>query len=180
MNSKLRKAVAGLGLVAATVGVGAGIANAQTSTTATTAAATSNTKPARPANGQQGHPGQPGGPGFSAHAATIAKLLGMSTADLQTAMQTKSIAAIAKEKGVNVQTIIDAYVAEEKAEHPDMAAADVVKRVTDMVNGVRPSGPPNGQPGGPRGQRPGQTGTGTSGTSGSSSSTSTAKATVKA
>lgn len=174
MNRKLRTTVASLGLLG-TVLVGTGVANAQTSSTST---ATTNTRPARPA-GAQGQPGQPGG-GFGAHAATIAKLLGISATDLQTAMKTQSIAQIAASKGVNVQTIIDAYVAEEKAEHPDMAAADVVSRVTNMVNNVRPA-PPAGASQGNRPPR-GQNGTSASGsTSGSTGSgTSTAKATVKA
>lgn len=179
MNRKLRTTVASLGLVATAL-VGTGVANAQTSSSTSASTSTTNTRPARPAGmqGQQGQQGQPGG-GFGAHAATIAKLLGVSTTDLQTAMKTQSIAQIAASKGVNVQTVIDAYVAEEKAEHPDMAAADIVSRVTNMVNNVRPA-PPAGAPQGNRPPR-GQNGTAPGSTSGTSGSgTSTAKATVKA
>lgn len=46
----------------------------------------------------------------------------------------KTIAALAKEKGVDINKIIATYVAEEQAEHPDMSAADVTARVTARVN----------------------------------------------
>jgi hypothetical protein len=82
-----------------------------------------------------------GGP-MSNHGDVIAKALGITTAELQTAMQSgKTIAQVAAAKGVSVQKVIDAFVADEKEEHPDMAAADITARVTDMVNGVRPTRP---------------------------------------
>lgn len=82
-----------------------------------------------------------GGP-MSNHGDVIAKALGITTVELQTAMQSgKTIAQVAADKGVSVQKVIDAFVADEKEEHPDMAAADITARVTDIVNGVRPTRP---------------------------------------
>ncbi len=89
----------------------------------------------------RGMGGGMGGP-MSNHGDVIAKALGITTAELQTAMQSgKTIAQVAADKGVSVQKVIDAFVADEKEEHPDMAAADITARVTDMVNGVRPTRP---------------------------------------
>ena len=103
---------------------GMSIAGAQTTSTAP-AAATRAAKD-KPANG-----------GFSAHSPAIAKALGLSVADLDTAMKSgKTIAALATEKGVDVQKIIANYVLEEQAEHPTMSAADVLARVTNRVNNV--------------------------------------------
>ena len=86
--------------------------------------------------GRGGHGG--GGKGFGSHAATIAKVLGISTTDLQTALSAdKTVAQLATEKGVNLQTVIAAVVVEEQAEHPTLTAAEVTTRVTNMVNGVR-------------------------------------------
>ena len=123
-KSALNKIVAAGVLSGSLLLAGVGIASAQSTTTAP--AATAVAKPNRPANG-----------GFSAHAPAIAKALGITVDQLNTSLAAgKTIAALATEKGVNVQTIIAAYVAEEQAEHPDMAAADVAKRVADRVNGV--------------------------------------------
>jgi len=58
------------------------------------------------------------GPGFGsmgmrgAGLATIAATLNLSETELQTALQTKSVAAVATEQGVALQTVIDAIVAE--------------------------------------------------------------------
>ena len=52
----------------------------------------------------------------------------------------KTIAALAKEKGVDINKIIATYVAEEQAEHPDMSAADVTARVTARVNNAGKGG----------------------------------------
>ena len=106
--------------------------------------------------------------GFNAHADTIAKALGITSAQLQTELSSgKTVAQIASAKGVNLQTVIDAYVAEEMVEHPEMAKADVVTRVTDRLNGVRPTGGRGGRdgmgrgPGGPRGNMDGSNNTST-------------------
>jgi hypothetical protein len=95
----------------------------------------------RDGGGREGG-GRDGGRGFEQHAAVVAKALGISTTELQTAMQSgKSIAAIATEKGIAVSTVISALIADEKAEHPERTDAELTAHVTDMVNGVRPTRP---------------------------------------
>jgi hypothetical protein len=107
------------------VTLGVGLANAQS--TPTTTAVSVSTKSATA--------------GFSAHAPAIAKALGMTTDELNTALSSgKTVASLAKEKGVDLNKIIATWVAEEQAEHPDMTAADVTKRVTDQANGIAPVG----------------------------------------
>jgi polyhydroxyalkanoate synthesis regulator phasin len=74
-----------------------------------------------------------GGPDVVATAATA---LGMSQADLKTALQGgKTIAQVAKDKGVDVQKVIDALVAQGKA-RLQQAEADLPARMTDLVNGT--------------------------------------------
>jgi hypothetical protein len=120
----MKKLVASL-MLASAMAAGIGVANAQTSTPTTTPS----TNSARTTNG-----------GFAAHAPAIASALGMTVADLNTALSSgKTVAALAKEKGVDLNKIIATWVAEEQAEHPEMAAADVTKRVTDQANGVAPT-----------------------------------------
>jgi hypothetical protein len=136
MNNKntFRKGTAVFALSLASLGAVMGVASAQSTTTATTtAAATSATASvAKPAKGNGG---------FNKHADTIAKTLGITAAQLQTELSSgKTVAQVATAKGVNLQTVIDAYVAEETVEHPEMAKADVVARVTARLNGVRPAG----------------------------------------
>jgi polyhydroxyalkanoate synthesis regulator phasin len=68
--------------------------------------------------------GMMGGMGGSRLLTTAADKLGMSLDDLQTALQDgKTIAGLAEEKGVDIQTIIDAYLAEVKSDL-DEAVAD--------------------------------------------------------
>ena len=97
----------------------------------------------------------------------IAKVLGVTAEELKAELATKSLADIAKAKGVDIAKITDALVAEFKAhldeevasgEHTqaeaDAKLAEFTTRVTDMVNNVRPAGGPegHGQEGrGPRG-----------------------------
>jgi hypothetical protein len=120
----MKKLVASL-MLASAMAAGIGVANAQTSTPTTTPS----TNSARTTNG-----------GFAAHAPAIASALGMTVADLNTALASgKTVAALAKEKGVDLNKIIATWVAEEQAEHPTDAAADVTKRVTDQANGVAPT-----------------------------------------
>jgi hypothetical protein len=117
----MKKLVASL-MLASAMSAGIGVANAQTSTPTTTP--TSSTAKIKTA-------------GFAAHAPAIAKALGMSVTELNTALASgKTVAVLAKEKGVDLNTIIATWVAEEQAEHPEMAAADVTKKVTDQANGV--------------------------------------------
>jgi hypothetical protein len=116
-----------------------GVASAQSTTPANTPAATPGAATVAKMNGG----------GFGVHGDTIAKALGITTAQLQTELASgKTVAQIATAKGVNLQTVIDAYVAEESAEHPEVAKADVVARVTASVNGVRPTGGGRGGKGG--------------------------------
>jgi hypothetical protein len=117
----MKKLVASL-MLASAMAAGVGVANAQTSTPTTTPTAST----AKTTTG-----------GFAAHAPAIANALGMSVADLNTALASgKTVATLAKEKGADLNKIIATWVAEEQAEHPEMAAADVTKRVTDQANGV--------------------------------------------
>lgn len=95
---------------------------------------------AAPAGGPDGREGRGGGrgPGGGHNRAAVATALGISEADLQTALQAgKSIAQVATEKGVSVQKVIDALVAAEQQEHPNEAVADITARVTKFVNNVR-------------------------------------------
>ena len=76
----------------------------------------------------KGGPGMGRGRGAGLEAAATA--LGITADELRTELQSgKSIADVATAKGVNVQTVIDALVAQAKT------------RITDMVNGVRPAAP---------------------------------------
>ena len=130
-----------------------------------------------------GAPGGPGGKGFRggprADLTAAAKALGMSESDLRTELQAgKSLAAIAKEKNVSVDTLVAALVAQEKQELADAVKAgkltqaqadqitkDLQARVTERVNSTRPMGGRGGfgrhgfGPGGPGapGQTPGHT-----------------------
>lgn len=66
--------------------------------------------------------------------AVAAKALGMSEADLRTALQGgKSIADVAKDQGVDLQTVIDALVADGTA-RLDEAKANLPDRITELVN----------------------------------------------
>ena len=76
----------------------------------------------------KGGPGMGRGRGAGLEAAATA--LGITADELRTELKSgKSIADVATAQGVNVQTVIDALVAEAKT------------RITDMVNGVRPAAP---------------------------------------
>jgi len=116
--------------------------------------------------------GGPGGRHGMMDLSTAATTLGVSESDLRTALQTKSLADVAKEKGVDVQKLIDALVAAEKAEiekqvtagtttraQADQREEDLTRRVTDAVSSVRgprgggapPAGAPDGDGDGPAG-----------------------------
>lgn len=91
-------------------------------------------------DGGGGRDGKGGNGGFSAHAATVAKALGMTEAELKTQMDSgKTIAQIATAKGVSLDTIVNAYLVEEQAEHPEATAADLKARILDRLNGVKPA-----------------------------------------
>jgi len=116
---------------------------------------------ARPAHG----PGGPGhGPGFGKLDAA-AKALGMSVDDLRSALEGgKSLATVAKEKGIAVAKVVDALVAEFKAHldqevasgihtqaEADQKLADARSRIEAFVNGTAPAGGPGGFGGGHHG-----------------------------
>jgi hypothetical protein len=83
---------------------------------------------------------------FGDHLAVAAELLGMTADELATALRHGStVATIAAERGVDLQTIIDALVADSEDEH--------VERVTAFVDGALGDHGPGG-PGG-RGRGPG-------------------------
>jgi hypothetical protein len=78
--------------------------------------------------GERGH----GLPGLR-DSTVLEDTLGMTREEIRTGLESgKSIADLAKEKGVNVQKVIDALVAEART------------RITDMVNGKLPTGDQHG------------------------------------
>ena len=140
----------------------------------------------------------PGMPGMREHRggrrgadlAAAAKALGMTEADLRTALMSgKSLAAIAKDKGVSVETLVAALVTAEKAEiaqavkdgrltqaEADARVKDLQARITERVNstprqrgaggfGRHGRGPGEAGPGqaGPGQAGPGQAGPGQAG-----------------
>ena len=130
---------------------------------------------ARPAGGMGRGPGGKGGIGrMGNHLAAAATALGMTQTDLQTQLQAgKTLAQIAQTKGVAVQKVIDALVADEQSElaaavkagqltqaQADQMKTNLTQRITDMVNGTRPSGGPGGMGMGHGGRGPGGMGRG--------------------
>jgi AraC-like DNA-binding protein len=85
---------------------------------------------------------------------TLASVLGLSTSELQTQLQSgKTLADIAKTQSVDVAKVIDTIVADIKTKlaadvaageltqaQADAKLTDVTARVTDMVNNGRPAG----------------------------------------
>jgi polyhydroxyalkanoate synthesis regulator phasin len=118
-------------------------------------------------DGQRG-PGGRGGPSF----AVAAKALGISEDDLKTALQDgKTIAEVAKEKGVDKQKVIDALVADAKARSAEAVKSgkitqaeadehlkDLTDHITTFVDEGMPRGGPRGDHDGPP---PGDDGTAT-------------------
>ena len=126
----------------------------------------------RPAGGPGGHGpgghGGPGGPGLREASAAVAKVLGLTEAELRTQLREgKTLAAIAEAEGVDVQEVIDAIVTEAKAHlAEEVAEGDLTQEqaderlatLTDRVNEqVSTAGPLRGKGFGfgPRGERPG-------------------------
>lgn len=111
----------------------------------------------------------PGGP----KSEVLAQALGMSDADLHTALESgKTIAQVAADQGVDVQVVIDALTAEMTNHINDEVAsgeitqaeadaklADLTSHITDMVNNPRPADGPAGH-GGPGGEHGGPGGHG--------------------
>lgn len=66
--------------------------------------------------------------------AKAAEVIGVSVDELKTALQSgQTIAQVAEANGVSVNSVIDAMVAD--------ATANLRQRITDLVNGVRPTAP---------------------------------------
>jgi hypothetical protein len=135
--------------------------------TDTTSGSTAGTDEVAPDRGECG----PGGRGFGhfADLAVAADALGLTEDELRAALSDgSSLADVAEEQGVDVQTVIDALVAAATAELDERVAtgdldegraaeieADLVDRITAKVNSERGFGPGFDHPGGPGGPRPG-------------------------
>ncbi|HYK95600.1 MAG TPA: hypothetical protein VE011_07040 [Candidatus Dormibacteraeota bacterium] len=101
-----------------------------------------------------GDNGAPGGPGGHVEATTdtsvVAKAIGITEAELQTALAGgQTVAAVAKAHNVPLQTVIDALVADGTAElaaqvangtitqaQADAQKAEILQRATDQANGT--------------------------------------------
>ena len=106
-----------------------------------------------PGRGGMDHHGPGMGGRHGEHLAAAAKVLGLSDADLRTALESgKSLADIAEDQGVDKQKVVDALVASEKDElaqavkdgkltqaEADTRSADIATRVADMVDGKMPA-----------------------------------------
>jgi hypothetical protein len=106
--------------------------------------------------GGHGGPGGPDGPGgghgFGGDLSTAAKALGLSEADLRTALQSgQTLAQVAKTRNVSVDTLVAALVKAEKARiaqavtdgrltqaEADTMLGDLSARITERVNSTRP------------------------------------------
>jgi uncharacterized protein YidB (DUF937 family) len=81
-----------------------------------------------------------GGPGLEA----AAEALGIGVDDLRAALEDdRTIAEVAEERGVDLQTVIDAMVADATERIDERAASakeDLPERITDLVNGELPEG----------------------------------------
>lgn len=115
-----------------------------------------------PKGGPGGHRGRFDGMGPRETEGAAAKALGMTTDQLHTALEGgKSLAQVAKAKGVSVATVVKAMVASAQSEiasavkngkitqaQADKLKTSLTQRLTDRVNHVRPEGGPGH---GPRG-----------------------------
>lgn len=139
-------AVAAGGIGGALIGMPA-ISSAQTDETTPDTTA----QDATPTPDADGAPGRPGPGALDA----AAEALGMERADLLTELKAgKTIAAVAGEKSVDVNAVIDAMVADVLEKRPDADEAEVRERVTTLVNEGGPigRGGPGGHGGGPGGR----------------------------
>ena len=129
----------------------------------TTGAGTTDPDP----SGEPGH--GPGGPGMGGRVeattdtSVVAKAIGISEADLQTALQGgKTVAQVAAANNVKLQVVIDALVADGQSELDaavkagtitqalaDAEKAELTQRATDQANGSFQGGPGAHGPGGP-------------------------------
>lgn len=118
----------------------------------------------------RGGPGGRGGIGHGASLATIADALNMTEADLQSALQAgKTVADLATEKGVALQTIVDALLAEQKTllaqavtdgrltqEQADARLAELATQLPTQLSMAFTPGQRGGDRGMPGGFGPGQ------------------------
>lgn len=140
-------------------------------------------------NGELPVRGEGGGKGWGGNIDAIAEALGLTADELKAEIEEgKTIAAIAAEKGVDVQTVIDAWVSEIKEKlNEQLAAGDItqeqydtklaaaVEHATKHVNGelpMRGMGGPGGK--GPRGERGGGAASGDQPATGTTTSATTA------
>jgi len=104
-----------------------------------------------PGHGPGGHGGPGGGPNEAVtDTSVVAKAIGISEADLITALQGgQTVAAVAKAHNVDVQVVIDALVADGQSEldaavkagtitqaQADAEKPELTQRATDQVNGT--------------------------------------------
>lgn len=147
--------------------IGPIVANAA-SPAPTAATAPSTTGTDTDGDNDAGHHGGPGGPGGAGHveavsdASVVAKAIGISEADLNTALAGgQTIAAVAKAHNVALQTVIDALVADGMSElqaqvangsitqaQADAMKSEVTQRATDQVDNSFAGGRGPGGPGG--------------------------------
>jgi predicted DNA-binding protein (UPF0251 family) len=152
-RSRLTSGIVACGAAFGMTLAGLGIAAAQTDDSPTT------TPPAASADGDGSHHQGPGGHrGPSGNPAVAAQALGMTAAELKAELEAgKSLAAIAGEKGVDVNTVVAALVADAKAElaeavssgritqaQADAKSAGLEARMTELVNRTPPLGRPEG------------------------------------
>ncbi len=163
--NRLTSGIVAGGAALAMVLAGLGIANAQTDDTPTPKA------PAASADNPRPHHGDREGchPGMKVRLSVAATALGISEDELRTQLEAgKTIAAIAAEKGVDVNKVISALVDEAKAHlaqevtdgkitqaQADERIATLTERITERVNNPRPAGDHDGPKGGPDGRRRG-------------------------
>jgi hypothetical protein len=108
---------------------------------------------ARPDHGPGGRWGGPGGRiGFGVELEAAAKVLGTTADELRTELQTKTLAQIAADHGIDVQKVIDALGADAKTKLDDAVAAgrltqseadarlkQLTDRLTNLVNQKLPT-----------------------------------------
>jgi DNA-binding CsgD family transcriptional regulator len=125
--------------VAAAVATG-GVAGAVLGVPALSGAQESETSTEAPADGPLGRGGRFAHRGPGPALETAAEALGLSVEDLAAALREgKTIAQVAEEQGVDVNTVIDAIVAE-IVERTGRDEATVREHVTQLVNEGRPEG----------------------------------------
>ncbi|HEX6310269.1 MAG TPA: hypothetical protein VF152_01430 [Acidimicrobiia bacterium] len=116
---------------------------------------------------EEGPGGPCRGPGGGKHLEVAAGAIGIEVDALREALEGgQTMAQVAEANGVDVQTVVDALVADISAridegvaegrltqEEADAKKAELQERVTARVNGERPEGAPEG-PRGPQGEAP--------------------------